>query len=180
MREAAPGDAGPAYVWEARARADLACGHLVSVLDDWAPSSRYLERELLLLSASRIARFRNSLLIMTSTILVVQMISGILSPTATSQAPVWFIVGAYAISLAYLGILWRSHDLAIRRLHRIDNQAVWVTLYLLAWLGLLPFATAWLVATRGPEVPVVVACFSGPSRTKRPSRFLTSPSNRKL
>ena len=39
MRDAALADAGLAYMWEARVRADLACGHLVSVLDDWMPSS---------------------------------------------------------------------------------------------------------------------------------------------
>jgi DNA-binding transcriptional LysR family regulator len=39
MREAALADAGLAYLWEARVRSDLACGHLVSVLDDWMPSS---------------------------------------------------------------------------------------------------------------------------------------------
>jgi uncharacterized membrane protein len=92
---------------------------------------------------------------MASTILIAQMIAGILSAAATGES-VWFIVGAYVISLAYLGILCRSHHLAIRGLVRIDNRAVWGTLYLLVWLMLLPFATAWLVATCGPGVPVVL------------------------
>ena len=39
MREAALADAGLAYMWEARVGGDLACGRLVSVLDDWMPSS---------------------------------------------------------------------------------------------------------------------------------------------
>jgi DNA-binding transcriptional LysR family regulator len=39
MREAALAGAGLAYIWEARVRDDLARGHLVSVLDDWMPSS---------------------------------------------------------------------------------------------------------------------------------------------
>ena len=39
MRDAALAGAGLAYMWEARVRADLACGQLVSVLDDWVPSS---------------------------------------------------------------------------------------------------------------------------------------------
>jgi DNA-binding transcriptional LysR family regulator len=39
MRDAALADAGLAYMWEARVKDDLARGHLVSVLDDWMPSS---------------------------------------------------------------------------------------------------------------------------------------------
>jgi DNA-binding transcriptional LysR family regulator len=39
MRDAALAGAGLAYMWEARVRGDLACGHLISVLDDWIPSS---------------------------------------------------------------------------------------------------------------------------------------------
>jgi DNA-binding transcriptional LysR family regulator len=39
MREAAVADAGLAYMWEARVRGDLTQGHLISVLDDWMPSS---------------------------------------------------------------------------------------------------------------------------------------------
>jgi DNA-binding transcriptional LysR family regulator len=39
MRAAALDDAGLAYMWEAHVRGDLASGHLVSVLDDWMPSS---------------------------------------------------------------------------------------------------------------------------------------------
>jgi DNA-binding transcriptional LysR family regulator len=39
MRDAALAGAGLAYIWEARVRGDLACGRLVSVLDDWMPSS---------------------------------------------------------------------------------------------------------------------------------------------
>jgi DNA-binding transcriptional LysR family regulator len=39
MRDAALAGAGLAYMWEARVRDDLACGNLVSVLDDWVPSS---------------------------------------------------------------------------------------------------------------------------------------------
>jgi DNA-binding transcriptional LysR family regulator len=39
MSDAVLADAGLAYMWEARVRGDLASGHLVSVLDDWMPSS---------------------------------------------------------------------------------------------------------------------------------------------
>jgi DNA-binding transcriptional LysR family regulator len=39
MRDAALAGAGLAYMWEARVRGDLASGRLVSVLDDWIPSS---------------------------------------------------------------------------------------------------------------------------------------------
>ena len=39
MREAALADAGLAYMWEARVRGDLTRGHLVSVLDEWMPTS---------------------------------------------------------------------------------------------------------------------------------------------
>jgi DNA-binding transcriptional LysR family regulator len=39
MRDAARADAGLAYIWEAHVRNDLAQGELVSVLDDWMPSS---------------------------------------------------------------------------------------------------------------------------------------------
>jgi DNA-binding transcriptional LysR family regulator len=39
MRDAALAGAGLAYMWEARVSGDLACGHLVSVLDDWMPTS---------------------------------------------------------------------------------------------------------------------------------------------
>ncbi len=123
-----------------------------------AESDTLHTEEFLLLHAPRIERFRNAMLIMASTILIVQMISRILSASATDQS-VWFIVGAYAISLAYLGIFWRSHYLSIRRLLRINNQVAWGTLHLLVWLILLPFATAWLVATRGPGVPVLVYGF---------------------
>jgi DNA-binding transcriptional LysR family regulator len=38
-RDAALADAGLAYMWEAHVRGDLARGDLVSVLDDWMPSS---------------------------------------------------------------------------------------------------------------------------------------------
>jgi DNA-binding transcriptional LysR family regulator len=39
MHEAALADAGLAYILEARVRADLECGRLVCVLDDWMPPS---------------------------------------------------------------------------------------------------------------------------------------------
>jgi DNA-binding transcriptional LysR family regulator len=39
MREAALADAGLAYMWEAHVREDIVSGRLVSVLNDWMPSS---------------------------------------------------------------------------------------------------------------------------------------------
>jgi uncharacterized membrane protein len=123
-----------------------------------AESGTQRPEELPLLSTARIERFGNALVIMASMILIVQMITRILSASAMEQS-VSFIVGAYAISLAYLGIFWRSHYLSIKRLSRINNNVAWGTIHLLGWLMLLPFATAWLVATSGPGVPVLVYGF---------------------
>jgi len=63
---------------------------------------------------------------------------------------------AYVLSFVYLGIYWNNHHHMLQAATRVSGGALWANLYLLFWLSLLPFATAWTSENGFPTIPVAV------------------------
>jgi uncharacterized membrane protein len=59
----------------------------------------------------------------------------------------------YVLSFIYLGIYWTNHHHLLHAAHHITGAALWPNLYLLFWLSLVPFATAWMGENHFAPVP---------------------------
>jgi TMEM175 potassium channel family protein len=51
---------------------------------------------------------------------------------------------SYILSFVYLAIYWNNHHHLLHVTHRVTGGILWANLYLLFWLSLIPFATAWM------------------------------------
>ena len=51
---------------------------------------------------------------------------------------------SYILSFVYLAIYWNNHHHLLHVTHRVTGSILWANLYLLFWLSLIPFATAWM------------------------------------
>jgi uncharacterized membrane protein len=63
---------------------------------------------------------------------------------------------AYALSFVFLGIYWSNHHHLFQAVQRINGAVLWANLFLLFWLSLVPFATAWLSEVGLQSLPVAV------------------------
>jgi uncharacterized membrane protein len=59
----------------------------------------------------------------------------------------------YILSFVYLGIYWNNHHHMLHAAGHITGAALWPNLYLLFWLSLVPFATAWMGENHFAAVP---------------------------
>ncbi|MFT8395261.1 TMEM175 family protein [Propionibacterium sp.] len=62
----------------------------------------------------------------------------------------------YVVSFAYVGIYWVNHHHLFQLVEKIDGKVLWANLFLLFWLSLFPFTTAWMDDTRLARIPVLV------------------------
>ncbi len=51
---------------------------------------------------------------------------------------------SYILSFIYVGIYWNNHHHMLHTVERVSGSVLWANLYLLFWLSLIPFATAWM------------------------------------
>jgi uncharacterized membrane protein len=61
----------------------------------------------------------------------------------------------YILSFTMVGIYWNNHHHLLRATQRISGAVMWTNLYLLFWLSLIPFATAWVGTAHGSTAPAV-------------------------
>lgn len=50
----------------------------------------------------------------------------------------------YALSFVYIGIYWNNHHHLFHATDRTSGAILWANLFLLFWLSLIPFVTAWM------------------------------------
>jgi len=67
---------------------------------------------------------------------------------------------AYVLSYIYLGIYWNNHHHLMHAVERIDGAIMWANLYLLFWLSVVPFTTAWMGEFPGTPEPAMLYGFS--------------------
>ena len=54
------------------------------------------------------------------------------------------ILLAYVLSFINIGLYWNNHHHLLQATTRIDGRVLWANLFLLFWLSLVPFVTAWM------------------------------------
>jgi uncharacterized membrane protein len=69
---------------------------------------------------------------------------------------IWQPFVAYVLSFMYVGIYWNNHHHILSIAERIDGRAMWANLFLLFWLSLVPFATAWVGESAGEAIPLAL------------------------
>ncbi len=63
---------------------------------------------------------------------------------------------SYVLSFAFLGIYWNNHHHLLQASRVVDGRVLWANLFLLFWLSLFPFGTAWMGQHEFAPVPTAV------------------------
>ena len=66
---------------------------------------------------------------------------------------------SYILSFVIIGIYWNNNHHMLRATERIKGMMLWANLFLLFWLSLFPFATAWMGENHFAQVPVAAYGF---------------------
>jgi uncharacterized membrane protein len=67
-------------------------------------------------------------------------------------APVFL---SYVLSFVYIGIYWNNHHHMMHAAKSVTGSILWANLFLLFWLSLVPFVTAWMGENHYAQLPVV-------------------------
>jgi uncharacterized membrane protein len=112
----------------------------------------------------RVLALTDGVFAIAATLLVVDLFVPTLSAGATS-ADLWnALAGEFHIFLAYLlsffilGVWWTAHHRHYAFIRRSDSTLQWLNLFLLLWIGLLPFFTK-ILAEYGP-LQIAVALYA--------------------
>jgi uncharacterized membrane protein len=103
----------------------------------------------------RLEAFSDGVLAVIITIMVLEL----KPPHGTDLAALRTIIptfSAYALSFVYIGIYWNNHHHMLRACRGIDGRAMWMNLYLLFWLSLIPFTTSWLGENLSAPIPTAI------------------------
>ena len=76
--------------------------------------------------------------------------------TLDALKPLFPVLLSYVLSFVYVGIYWNNHHHMLQVTKHVDGRILWANLYLLFWLSLFPFATAWMGENHFEAVPTAV------------------------
>ena len=95
------------------------------------------------MSKERLLAFSDGIFAIIITIMVLE-----LRPpegdTFASLKPLLPKVISYILSFIYIGIYWNNHHHLFQIVKHVSGRVLWRNLYLLFWLSLVPFVTAWM------------------------------------
>jgi uncharacterized membrane protein len=61
---------------------------------------------------------------------------------------------SYILSFIYIGIYWNNHHHMLHAVKEVNGPSLWANLFLLFWLSLVPFVTAWMGENHFTKWPV--------------------------
>ena len=103
----------------------------------------------------RLVAFSDAVFAVIITIMVLD-----LKPPAESKLsallPLWPTALSYAVSYLFLAIIWINHHRLLLFAHDATPKLIWWNFAHLFMISLIPFATAWISATRLAAGPVFV------------------------
>jgi uncharacterized membrane protein len=63
---------------------------------------------------------------------------------------------SYILSFIYICIYWNNHHHMLHVTQRVNGRIMWANLYLLFWLSLIPFVTAWMGENHFAAMPTAL------------------------
>jgi uncharacterized membrane protein len=106
------------------------------------------------LTADRLAAYSDAVFAVIVTIMVLQL-NAPDQPNFSSLVPLWPTALSYAVSYAFIAIIWTNHDYLMRFVDGPTLGLIWINFVHLFLVSLLPFATAWVARTRLASSAVV-------------------------
>ena len=108
---------------------------------------------------SRLEAFSDGVIAIIITIMVLELRAPH-GATLDTLAPLLPAFLSYVLSFVYVGIYWNNHHHLLHALeHGASGTILWANLYLLFWLSLFPFATAWMGENEFAPLPSAVYGF---------------------
>jgi uncharacterized membrane protein len=104
------------------------------------------------MTKGRLEAFSDGVIAIIITIMVLEMKVPHGEDLASLQ-PLLPVFLSYVLSFANVGIYWNNHHHMLHASQKVDGPVLWANLYLLFWLSLMPFATAWMGENHFAPVP---------------------------
>jgi uncharacterized membrane protein len=107
------------------------------------------------MNKGRMEAFSDGVLAVIITIMVLEMKPPHETPLAAMR-PLIPIFLSYLLSFVYIGIYWNNHHHLLHATQHVNGATLWANLYLLFWLPLIPFTTAWVGENQVNPWPVAL------------------------
>jgi uncharacterized membrane protein len=107
------------------------------------------------MSRGRLEAFSDGVLAIVITIMVLELVPPHES-TLEALFELWPKFLAYVMSYAYVGIYWMNHHHLLQTVHAVNGRILWANMFLLFWLSLIPFSTAWMGENSFTPIPTAV------------------------
>lgn len=107
------------------------------------------------MNKNRLEAFSDGVLAIVITIMVLEL-KVPHGDTWADLAPLFPVFLCYALSFIFIGIYWNNHHHMLQAVKTVDGAVLWANNFLLFWLSLIPFATAWMGENHFTALPVAL------------------------
>lgn len=105
------------------------------------------------MGSARVEAFTDGVMAVALTVMVLELKPPHVPELAAVIAQ-WPVALSYVLSFLYIGIYWNNHHHMMRAAENISGRVLWANLFLLFWITLIPFSTAWMSENHFAAVPV--------------------------
>lgn len=107
------------------------------------------------MNKNRLEAFSDGVLAIIITIMVLEL-KVPHGDTFADLAPLFPVLLSYVLSFVFIGIYWNNHHHMLHSVKSVDGTVLWANNFLLFWLSLIPFATAWMGENHFTALPVAL------------------------
>jgi uncharacterized membrane protein len=107
------------------------------------------------MSKDRLEAFSDGMIAIIITIMVLELRPPS-EATWTALLPLIPVFLSNVLSLVFLGIYWNNHHHLLQAVEGVAGWVLWANMYLLFWLSMVPFVTAWMGENRFAAQPVAL------------------------
>ena len=107
------------------------------------------------MTRGRLEAFSDGVIAILITIMVLEL-KVPKGPDLAALRPLVTLLLTYLLSFVLVGIYWNNHHHLLHASRIVDGKVLWANLFLLFWLSLFPFTTAWMGENGFAALPVAL------------------------